>query len=99
MNRAEFKKKMVRVKNKHYKQSSYLCFDLRDVFDKNSSIMKGYNEAKSCEILRRVFKGKKDTSAHGLFGDNSIEKNRETRKIALEIFETIVIDEKWYKEL
>jgi hypothetical protein len=93
MNRITFINKMKILKERSHKTvhnnyDLYLCHHVYDLFDKYEFV----------EILTSIF-NKRDHYRYGIFGLDRINGNCESRLLALEVFETIVLEEKLYRSL
>jgi len=93
VNKTEFKAKMRVLKERSYGAvyngyGLYLCHNVYKLFD-NGQFLK---------ILTDIF-NKRDNCRYGIFGLDRINGNCETRLLALEVFETIVLEEKLYRSL
>jgi len=95
MTKTKFKDLMIRVKNKQIKYNGFVCFELRDVFTpKANGLVKSGVEKLYVKEINGV-----DTFHTGMFGSIKDRENRKARLLSLEIFETIVLENKLYKEL
>lgn len=97
MTKTEFKNNMRNIKNRQELWNSYICNKLDIEFGNNI-----YPNIQShiVFLFKEIINGT-DSMSTGMFGHTSLEnkEGHEARKMALEMFEYVMIDEKLYKEL
>lgn len=92
MKRSEFKDKMLEVKN--------LSANIRYTCQALNSVFGGYSNEKTSvvRLYSSIINGH-DGLCYGMFGECYIEANKDARRLSIEMFEYIVLDEKLYKQL
>mgnify|MGYP003146279941 CR=1 FL=1 len=94
MKKDEFLDRMITAKNGDTVFSTYMCHRLCHAFSGKFSD----DSAPIVKLYLSIMKGRNDKLS-GLFGAPFKEENQNARLLSLEIFETVVLEEKLYRSL